>query len=103
VNIYLIFVIMKIILLYKGNGSLETVSEDILTEEDIIEFSFIKVVTKFGAGEMIKLFDYFYNIDINDYSFHNLITSDNCISLYLSQSDYLKIKRDKKINNILNI
>ena len=85
------------------NIPLQTVSEDVLSEDDLYEFSINTGVSKLGTVELIKLFDYFYKIDINDYSFHNLVVSDNCITLYLSKEDYNRIIRDKKINNLLNI
>jgi len=95
---------MKVFLLYKGwNIPLQTVSENILSEDDLYEFSVSTGASKLGTGELIKLFDYFYNIDINDYSLHSLVVSDNCITLYLSKEDYNRIIRDKKINNLLNI
>jgi cytidylate kinase len=103
-NFVLYLHIMKIFLLYKGKDiPLQTVSEDVLSEDDIYEFSVSTGVSKLGTGELIKLFDYFYKIDINDYSFHKLVVSDNCITLYLSKEDYNRIIRDKKINNLLNI
>lgn len=104
VNFVLYLHIMKIFLLYKGKDiPLQTVSEDVLSEDDLYEFYVSTGVSKLGAGELIKLFDYFYKIDINNYSFHNLVISEGCITLYLSKEDYNRIIRDKKINNLLNI
>lgn len=98
---------MKVFLLYKGKDiPLQTVSENTLSEDDLYEFSINTGSSNYitwYVSELIKLFDYFYKIDINDYSFQNLVLSNDCITLYLSKEDYNRIIRDKKINNLLNI
>jgi hypothetical protein len=95
---------MIVNLLYKEKltGTEYVISKDVLSEHDLCEFYINTGSSRLGTSELIKLFDYFYNMDINDYSFHDIFLIDNSITLYLSKEDFTKIQRENKINSLLN-
>ena len=86
--------------------------EDILSTQDLYKFSMVgcfsvsKTIMK--AEVIIKLFDFFYNIDVSNYPLHDIVFTskefnggEECIPILLSKYHYKKISRGKKINTLL--
>ena len=95
---------MKIIFLYKGLGiSDNLVHMDELTEDKIREFILDNPdVTSFSYTSLIKMIDYFYDIDLRPYDLRSVHVESDFCKIYLKEDDYKKITRDKKIDNLLN-
>ena len=95
---------MKIIFLYKGLGiSDNLVHMDELTEDKIREFILDNPdVTSFSYTSLIKMIDYFYDIDLRPYDLRSVHVESDFCKIYLREDDYKKITRDKKIDNLLN-
>jgi len=95
---------MKIIFLYKGLGIADNlVHIDELTEDKIREFILDNPdVTSFSYTSLIKMIDYFYDIDLRPYDLRSVHVESDFCKIYLREDDYKKITRDKKIDNLLN-
>ena len=96
---------MKIIFLYKGLGIADNlVYVDELTEDNIREFILNNPdITSFSYTSLIKMIDYFYDIDLGPYDLRSVHVESDFCKIYLKDNDYKKIIRDKKIDNLLNI
>ena len=95
---------MKIIFLYKGLGiSDNLVHMDELTEDKIREFILDNPdIKSFSYTSLIKMIDYFYDIDLRPYDLRSVHVESDFCKIYLKEDDYKKITRDKKIDNLLN-
>jgi hypothetical protein len=95
---------MKIIFLYKAIGIADNlVHIDELTEDKIREFILDNPdVTSFSYTSLIKMIDYFYDVDLRPYDLRSVHVESDFCKIYLREDDYKKITRDKKIDNLLN-
>lgn len=97
---------MKIIFLYRTQklGMVnEMVHQEELTEDKIREFILDNPdVTSFSYTSLIKMIDYFYDIDLRPYDLRSVHVESDFCKIYLREDDYKKITRDKKIDNLLN-
>ena len=95
---------MKILFLYKAIGIADNlVHMDELTEDKIREFILDNPdITSFSYTSLIKMIDYFYDIDLNPYDLRSVHVESDFCKIYLKEDDYKKITRDKKINTILS-
>ena len=77
------------------------ISENILSDDELNEFVIKYELRKFGTAEIILLFEYFYKIDINEYTISDIIFDGSIIRVNLKDEDIIRI-RERKINTILS-
>ena len=94
---------MKIIFLYKGLGIADNlVHIDELTEDKIREFILDNPdVTSFSYTSLIKMIDYFYDIDLRPYDLRSVHVESDFCKIYLKENDYKRILRHKKLISII--
>ena len=94
---------MKIIFLYKGLGiSDNLVHMDELTKDKIREFILDNPnVTSFSYTSLIKMIDYFYDIDLRPYDLRSVHVESDFCKIYLKENDYKRILRHKKLISII--
>jgi len=88
---------MELILLYKG----KFITNKILLSGDKERFNSDNPNVMYSANIMMKLFEYFFDLDISEYTIRDVIRDGEEITVSLTEKDYIKIKRDQKINILL--
>ena len=101
---------LGVILLYKSSYGTITVLEEVISPDRLTEFLYVNRKSKvvLNTTTLINIFEYFYDIDINDYSFSSMSVKSptvdypiSVVSLYLKERDFVKIQRENKINSLL--
>jgi hypothetical protein len=86
---------MRIIIL---NSSVEIINR-VLSKDELFDL-YKKRGNLVGFEYIINLFEYFFNLDVNDYTIRDLIVSDDSVILKIKPEDLSEI-RDLKLNKIL--
>jgi len=86
---------MRIIILNSSVGIINKV----LSKDELFDL-YKKRGNLVGLEYIINLFEYFFNLDVNDYTIRDLIVSDDSVILKIKPEDLSKI-RDLKLNKIL--
>jgi hypothetical protein len=86
---------MRIIIL---NSSVEIINK-VLSKDELFDL-YKKRGNLVGFEYIINLFEYFFNLDVNDYTIRDLIVSDDSVILKIKPEDLSEI-RDLKLNKIL--
>jgi hypothetical protein len=86
---------MRIIIL---NSSVEIINR-VLSKDELFDL-YKKRGNLVGFEYIINLFEYFFHLDVNDYTIRDLIVGDDSVILKIKPEDLSKI-RDLKLNKIL--
>jgi hypothetical protein len=86
---------MRIIIL---NSNVEIINR-VLSKDELFDL-YKKRGNLVGFEYIINLFEYFFNLDVNDYTIRDLIVSDDSVILKIKPEDLSEI-RDLKLNKIL--
>jgi cytidylate kinase len=86
---------MRIIML---NSNVEIINK-VLSKDELFDL-YKKRGNLVGFEYVINLFEYFFNLDVNDYTIRDLIVNDDNIILKIKPEDLSKI-REIKLNKIL--
>jgi len=96
---------MKIIFLYRTQklGMVnEMVHQEELTEDKIRKFILDNPdIKSFSYTSLIKMIDYFYNIDLRPYDLRSVQVEEDFCKIYLKEDDYKRILRHKKLISII--
>ena len=86
---------MRIIIL---NSSVEIINR-VLSKDELFDL-YKKRGNLVGFEYIINLFEYFFHLDVNDYTIRDLIVGDDSVILKIKPEDLSEI-RDLKLNKIL--
>ena len=80
------------------NSNVEIINK-VLSKDELFDL-YKKRGNLVGFEYVINLFEYFFNLDVNDYTIRDLIVNDDNIILKIKPEDLSKI-REIKLNKIL--